>query len=113
MRTTRSQLEQFGSWIDQSGPMDAHAIIDLYDAIAASPTFDVSASLDVTQWAYASYRDAVAVFVAGAEDMVRNARDFLESEAESGSVTFIQWGLARQKVNSALELLIPAIEKLE
>lgn len=95
----------------RTGTISAQAVVDLYDLTVAAPTYDVSGSSDRVQNAYHNYRTAVEVFAAGARDMTQNCRDYLAGG--SGGIPFQQWGVARQRVNDALEVLNPAIENLQ
>jgi len=113
MRTTRKQMEEYGGWMDRHETISAQAIIDLYDAVAAAPTFDVSRSNEVVQWAYDCYRQSVSTFLDGVGDLNRGAHLFLDSGRETDRIPFQQWGVARQTINNALAMLIPAIDRLE
>ena len=64
------------------------------------------------QNAYNGYWSAVQIFVSGARDMAQNCRDHIANPS-GGSIPFQQWGVARQNVNDALAVLIPAIDSLE
>ena len=86
--------------------------VDLYDAIVNASTFSVPENDEVAQYAYNCYRQAIDIFAGGARDMTENCRAWL-ADPQPGIVPFQQWGLARQKVNDALSVLIPAIERLE
>lgn len=114
MNSLRRNLEVFGGLIDvalNTGTIKAQEVVDLYDLTVAAPTYDVTWSSDSVQNAYNSYRTAVDIFAAGARDMAQNCRDFLAGGG--GTIPFQQWGVARQRVNDALDVLIPAIEILE
>jgi hypothetical protein len=87
--------------------------VDIYDNIVNAPTFDVSNEDEVTRWAYAQYREAVALIEDRGRDMSENCRAWLADPIDDGVIPFQQWGLARENVNEALDMLIPAIEKLE
>jgi hypothetical protein len=115
MRTARQDMERFGGLIDvalRDGYIDCQEVVDLYAKIAASPTYDVSRGSDAVRNAYNSYRTAIDVFVSGARDLNQNCRDFLASGG-GGGIPFQQWGVARQQVNQALSILIPAIESIQ
>ncbi|MEW5985585.1 MAG: hypothetical protein AB1791_03030 [Chloroflexota bacterium] len=115
MKDTRGDIESFGGLIDvalREGFVDCQEVVDFYDGVAASPTFDVSGSSGLVQGAYGSYRAAIDIFTTGARDMTQNCRDFLANPS-GGTIPFQQWGLARLKVNDALNVLIPAIDSLE
>ena len=118
MHNTNQQLLEFGSLIDEavrSGVLRCQSTVDLYDAIIAdAPTYDMSGYDAVTQRAYDHYRQTVDVFENGAWDMVHACHDYLNSEPdEKGFIPFQQWGLARQRVNDAGELVNQAIRWLE
>ncbi|MBN1956289.1 MAG: hypothetical protein JW900_14750 [Anaerolineae bacterium] len=115
LRTKRTQIERFGGLIDvavRQGWIDCQDVVDSYDAIVAAPTYNVSGSSSTVQNAYASYQQAVYIFSSGAANMTQNCRDFL-ANPEGGSIPFQQWGVARQEVNNALNVLIAAINLLE
>lgn len=115
MKDSRADIESFGGLIDtalREGFVDCLVVVNTYDAVAGAPTFDVSGSSSLIQGAYGSYRAAIDIFTTGARDMTQNCRDFL-ADPSGGTIPFQQWGLARQKVNDALNVLIPAIDSLE
>ena len=111
------QIEEFGGWIDRGvrGELiKCQEVVDLYDSIAGTPTFDVPGNNETMSWAYDCYRQSVVVFLDGAKDMTGNCRDLLaDPQREKTLIGFQQWGLARQEINGALGILIPAIERLE
>ena len=63
------------------------------------------------QNAYAAYRAAIDVFASGARDMAENCRTAI-TENSGTSIGFQQWGPARQEVNSAVDIIHPAIQSL-
>jgi hypothetical protein len=116
MRCTRKQIERLGGVVDRavrSGLLSCQYTVDTYDSIVNAPTFDVSDEDEVTRWAYNRYREAVALIEDRGRDMSENCRSWLVDPNEDGVVPFQQWGLARDSVNEALDMLIPAIERLE
>jgi len=115
MRNTRRQIEEYGGLIDiatETRLIPCQQTVDLYDAIVNAPVFSVPAKDEVTQYAYNCYRQAIDIFAGGARDMTENCRAWL-ADPQPGVIPFQQWGLARQKVNDALSILIPAVERLE
>ena len=115
MRSTRRQIEEYGGLIDiatETRLIPCQQTVDLYDAIVNAPVFSVPAKDEVTQYAYNCYRQAIDIFAGGARDMTENCRAWL-ADPQPGVIPFQQWGLARQKVNDALSILIPAVERLE
>jgi len=116
MRATRKQMEEYGGWIDRGlrgESVLARETVNLYDAVAGVPTLDMSGSNEVLRWAYDCYRRAIDAFLVGVGDMDRGSRLFLASGKESDGIPFQQWGAARQAINDALAILIPAIDRLE
>lgn len=116
MRCTRKQMERFGGVIDQAvdtGKLNCQKTVDIYDSITDMPTFEVSGSDALAQYAYDSYRQSIDIFSTNAEGMVENCRHWLSDPYEDGTIPFQQWGLARKTVNESLEILIPAIERFE
>lgn len=73
----------------------------------------MSRSNEVVQWAYDCYRQSVSTFLDGVGDLNRGAHLFLDSGRETDRIPFQQWGVARQTINNALAMLIPAIDRLE
>jgi len=115
MRNTRRQIEEYGGLIDiamETRLIPCQQTVDLYDAIVNAPTFNVPANDEVTQYVYNCYRQAIGIFSGGARDMTENCRAWL-ADPQPGIIPFQQWGLARQKVNDALSILIPVVERLE
>lgn len=114
MTVTRGLFQDFGGHIDNAvntGYVDCGFIISVYEAIAASPTLDTTSMSAAEQGAHGAYRQAVAVFVDGARDITGNCRDFLTTQ-DPGSIPFQQWGLARQRVSDAIDIIQPAILSL-
>jgi hypothetical protein len=104
----RSNMQSFGGMIDnamRTGFVDCQKIIDTYDAVAFAPTFNVTDPNLAS--AYGSYRAAIALFTDGTRDMTGNCRELLNGS--NGSIPFQQWGLARQTVGEAGDILQPAI----
>jgi len=115
MQTARDQMLSFGGMIDQAigqGFIDCQEVVNVYDAIAAAPTFNVAGTSQTTQFGYGAYRQAIDVFANGTWDMTQNCRDFLVNPS-GGSIPFQQWGAARQAVNNATDILSPAISSME
>lgn len=113
--TTRSSLQSFGGMIDtalRNGTISCLDVVNLYDAIAGAPTYDVSGESETAQYAYNTFREAITIFTTGASDMTQNCRDFLADTSGGTTIPFQQWGLARQEVNTALDTLHPAIQSL-
>ena len=116
MRDARSQIEGFGGSIDAAvggGDLDCQLLVDLYDAAVDTLTLDVAGSSEAAQYAYNSYQQAVDIFSYGAHDLAENCRGWLADPDVEIIVTQQQWGFARQQINEALEILIPALEYLE
>jgi len=116
MRTTRKQMEEYGGWIDRSlrgECIPTRETISLYDAVVGVPTLNVSRGDEIVRWAYDCYRRAIDVFSVGVGDMDRGDHLFLASGKENDQIPFQQWGAARQAINDALAILIPAIDRLE
>ncbi|WP_420642414.1 hypothetical protein [Candidatus Leptofilum sp.] len=114
MVQTRTNMQNFGGMIDtalNSGGISCQAVVDTYDNVVLAPTFDVSGASPVVQNAYASYRAAIDVFGNGTRDMAENCRTAITNNSGT-SIGFQQWGLARQEVNSAVDIIHPAIQSL-
>jgi hypothetical protein len=113
MRSIRRDMESYGGLIDaalRGDPVPCATIVEIYDRIARAPTMTVGSN---QQNAYNSYRASLEMFLTGTRDMTQNCRDFLARGDGAGTIPFQQWGLARQKVNDALDILIPVIVSLE
>ena len=110
MWETRRDIESLGGQIDnavQTGYINCREFVTKHDEVANSPTFDTSGSSGAVRDAYDSYRRAITVLMNGVSDMVENCR------GQSGSIPFSQWGPARQSINDSLDILNPALERLE
>ena len=92
----------------RTGTVSCQEVVDRFDSIVASPTYNVSGSNDNIQSAYNQYRQAISTFSQGAKDMAQNCRDYL-ADPRPGSIPFQQWGVARQRVNDAVTILNSAI----
>jgi len=115
MVNTRTAFEHFGGMIDVAlgrGYVSCQEVVDRFDQLAASPTYDVTGQDSNVQAAYNQYRQAVATFTQGARDMAQNCRDFL-ANPRPGSIPFQQWGVARQRVNDAIGILNAAIPLIQ
>ena len=109
------QHESFGGMIDNAireGSINCFAVVNTYDGAVSAPSFDASGGSAAEQNAYAGYRAAVATFAEGTRDMSENCRNFLADPENSGPIPFQQWGLGRQKVNEALDILHQAEQAL-
>jgi len=113
MKTVRGDLRDLGGMLDGTSSMSAQRIVEIYDRVNASPTYDVTGENLTVQTAHANYRSAVSIFTTSSRDLALHAKDFLASGADSSSIPFQQWGVARQSINNALDILNPAIESLE
>ena len=115
MRSTRQDLEGLGGVIDdavRSGVLHCQRTVDLHASILNAPVVDVSGGSDVTQWANARYRQAIQVYSEGGTALAEGCSNWLEGEGKD-IVAAQTWTRARKSVNDALEILIPAVEKLE
>lgn len=113
MKGVRNDLVAFGGMLDGASTWSAQTIVELYDNITGAPEFNVTGESATLQGAYDSYRSAISLFTVNARDLVQHARDFLASGDDSSSVPYQQWGMARQAVNDAQDILNPAIDSLE
>ncbi len=112
--STRQKLQGFGGMIDSAlrdGVISCREVVDSYDALVKSPTYETGSWSTTEKNAYNAYRNSIDVFANGARDMNQNCADFLASP-NPGTIPFQQWGLARQRVNEALDILHPAIQAL-
>lgn len=110
MKSVQSDIGSFGGLIDTAvrvGYINCNTVIATYDRIVNAQRFDTSASSGNVKQAHTSYEAAINTFAAGTRDMTANCRN------PGGSIPFQQWGVARQNVNNALDILNPAIERLE
>lgn len=115
MRLTRDRMLSFGGMIDAAlgqGIINCQEVVDVYDAVANAPTFNVAGTSQLIQYGYGAYREAVQIFSTGAWDMTQNCRDFLANPG-GGGIPFQQWGAARQNVNNATDVLSPALQAVE
>ena len=106
-------MQRYGGEIDDHPIVHCPLILDSYDSIVAAPSLDVSRSSEVVQWAYSSYRQAINVFSEGTSGLTEHCRKYMSGETEKTQLAFTKWGLARSKVNEALELLHSPIQELE
>jgi hypothetical protein len=108
-------MEEFAGLIDEAAQtrvLRCTPSVKLYDAIVGSPTFDVSSSNEVVQWAYSRYQEAVNTYSDPARGLAEQCRNWLAGEAKD-EITAQGWTRARKGVSDALAILIPAIERLE
>jgi serine/threonine-protein kinase len=115
MQTTRADMARMGGMIDNAvntGYISCQDVVRTYDAVANAPSFDISGSDAEVRSAHNSYRESIQVFTSGTSGLAGNCRTLLDSGG-SGSIPFSQWGTARQSVNRALDIINPAIERLE
>ena len=134
----RKNIKDFGFNIDNglaNGYLVCPPVIDLYNRVAAAPTYDVSGSSAAVQNAYQNYQDSLSIFLQGVESLTLNCRNFVleptpavlnPPEGSSGACIgpnqalgcrgFIpphQWMTARVKVNEADDLFAIALSNLE
>lgn len=105
--TVKRQVEGFGGLIDGAlgqGFIDCRDVVNQYLTIANAPKFDPGGFAGP----YQTYRSAVDLFSAKSHDIYQNCSDFLANPS-GGSISFQQWGAARQSVNEAADLLRQAI----
>ena len=115
MRSTRQDLEEIGGLMDdavRSGVIYCQPVVDLHASIIRTPGLDASGGSDVTQWASARYEQAIQVYSEGGSALAQGCDKWLEGEGKD-TVPAQTWTRARKSVNDALDILIPAIEKLE
>lgn len=108
MNTLRSNLLELGGMLD-SRMVYCDVWLEKFDRIAGLPTYDTTNANDTSKWAYGQYRMAIDTFKAAANDMTQNARNNCQ---RGGSIPYQQWGMARQGINQATDILQPAIKAL-
>lgn len=108
MNVLRSNLLELGGMLD-GGTVYCDDWLQKHDRIAGLPTYNITYANNNSKWAYDQYRSAIDTFVHSAKDMTENAR---VSCVSGGSIPFQQWGLARQGINQATDILQPAIKAL-
>lgn len=114
MLAVRSGLQNYGGMIDgalRSGIISCEDIVGTYDGIAGARVYDMVGTDPGLQNAHGAYRAAIDVFTQGADDMTENCREFLNGKP-GGNIGFQQWSLARQEVNTAVDIIHPAIQSL-
>ena len=114
MTAVRQMMFNYGGQIDAALRGDGvycDQIVGIYDTISAAPDRDVSAWTADEQNAYAIYRASMSTFLEGTWDMTNSCHDFL-SGASDRDIPFQQWGLARQTVNEAVDIMHQAFVKL-
>ena len=113
MWQVRGWMEEYGGWIDRGvrgEPVSCVDILQLTDAIAATPGYSVSDP--VLQWGNDRLQESIALFAVGSGPMTQSCRAGLENEAEVIVITGEQWTQARMSVVDALKVLIGAIDRL-
>lgn len=114
MTQVRTNMLNFGGMIDsaiRSGLISCQEVVQTYDNVVLAPTFDVANATPTVQNAHAAYRAAIDVFENGARDMAENCRNAIAGNSGT-SIGAQQWGLARQEVNAAVDIIHPAIQSL-
>ena len=112
---TRTGMQNFGGMIDaalRSGFISCEDVVNTYDNVVFSPTFDLTNASPAAQNAYGGYRAAIEIFRAGAFDMADNCRTAVANPGTGTTIGHQQWGLARQQVNAAVDTIHPAIQSL-
>jgi hypothetical protein len=115
MLTTRGNLQSYGGLIDaalRTGVIECQAVVNTYDAVAGAPQFNVSGASEVVRNAHNAYLAAIDTFLTGARDMTDNCRAFLANPS-GGSIPPQQWAYARDRVDTAVGILGPAIDSLQ
>lgn len=87
-------------------------VVARYDAAVALPAVDVTGAPSEVVAANDKVGQAMAIFSDGARDMTQNCRDYLANPVP-GTIPFLQWGLARMRVNDAVAALNEAARLLQ
>ncbi|MEM7113789.1 MAG: hypothetical protein AAF614_15240 [Chloroflexota bacterium] len=107
-------LDSYGWIIDRAlreGFLSCVEVVNTYDAVAFAPTFDVSGERAEVVNGYNLYRSSIDSFTQGAASMTQNCRDFLANPS-GGGIPREQWANARTAVNTASDILQPALNSL-
>jgi hypothetical protein len=86
---------------------------DHYESIIAYPTYDVSNASPTVRAAYANYREAIETIESSNRDLYISCLDWIDKGKPDEYVSSLTAGIARQGINDALGLIIPAIDMLE
>ena len=88
------------------------SLTDHYESIVNYPTYDVTHASPIAQRAHADYRQAIEIIRSTNRDLYTGCLDFLEKEADTEPISSLTAGVARQGINDALGLILPAIDLL-
>lgn len=89
------------------------SVPDNYEEIVGYPAYDLIASSAVVQDAYNRYSQAIDIIRITNKDLYQFCVNWLIGANTSDTIPFHIWGLARQGVNDALDVLLPGIAELE
>ena len=90
-----------------------NSILNHYESIIVYPTYDVSHASPSVQSAYDNYGQAIAIVTSSNRDLYQNCLDWLAKGSPQEYISSLTWMTARQGVDQALQLIIPAINLLE
>lgn len=90
---------------------DCQVILDRYAQITNPPTIDLSNASQAVINANANHQAAIDTFVSGASSLIDACRAFVADP--SLTINSLAFGLARQGIDNALAILVPAIQSLQ
>jgi hypothetical protein len=132
MINLRDDMQTYAFHIDNgvsNGYLICQPLIERHDRAAAAPSYDIASSGLTVQNAYQNYRDALSIFIQGANPLTLNCRDFILRPVPrrvtqamcigSGALNcqdFVpeqQWTTARAEIIRADDILFTAINNLD
>jgi len=88
-------------------------LTDHYESIVGYPSYEVASASSAVQQASSSCREAIDTIASTNRDLYTFCVDFLAKDSELERTTPLTWMPARQGIDQALGLIIPAINLLQ
>ena len=89
------------------------SLTDHYESIIAYPSYDVTGSSAIIQKAHNDYRQAIAIINSTNRDLYTFCLDWIAKGKPQEYISQLTASVARQGINDALGLILPAIELLQ
>ncbi len=89
------------------------SVADNYEFIINAPTYDVTNASGGVRTAYAAYRQAISIIQSSNRNLYDFCISWISGATNNNTIPFQTWGIARDGVTRALNVLNPAIEAFE
>lgn len=111
----RSRVDEVGGQIDMGvngEPLNCRAYFDLYQEIAALPTWEAAGDGELLAWAVDTYNEGLSTLLKGGRDVYNHCEAFLLGTATTDEVAPLSWSYARWSVAEGVAGLAAIAERL-